>query len=131
MEVDTSMMIILVCHGTLLRQHRYGYLDSVIKSSWMYMHDKKTRPTVTNTYHHGSVFFCSDYAQRKHQITFILGSTLIPKVKGMCDGDLINTTRQNPSSSVGLMPSSSAGSRTTNKALQLLLSSSACDTRYC
>ena len=26
----------------------------------MYMHDKKTRPTVTNTYHHGSVFFCSE-----------------------------------------------------------------------
>ena len=22
----------------------------------------KTRPTVTNTYHHGSVFFCSDFA---------------------------------------------------------------------
>ena len=32
----------------------------------------------------------SYYAQRKHQITFILGSTLIPKVKGVCDGDLIN-----------------------------------------
>ena len=37
----------------------YDYLDSVINLSWMYMHDKKMRPTVTNTYHHGSVFFCS------------------------------------------------------------------------
>ena len=41
------------------------------------------------------------------------------------------TTGENPSSSAGLMPTSSAGSRATNKALQLLLSSSACDTRYC
>ena len=32
----------------------------------------------------------SYYAQRKHQITFILGSTLTPKVEGVCDGDLIN-----------------------------------------
>ena len=32
----------------------------------------------------------SYYAQRKHQITFILGSTLILKVKGVCDGDLMN-----------------------------------------
>ena len=41
MEVDTSVMIIWYCHGILLRQHSYEYLDSVIKSSWMYMHDKK------------------------------------------------------------------------------------------
>ena len=41
MEVDTSVMIILYCHVTLLRQHRYDYLDSTIKSSWMYMHDRK------------------------------------------------------------------------------------------
>ena len=41
------------------------------------------------------------------------------------------TTRENPSSSVGLMPTSSAGYRATNKALQLLLSSSVCDTCYC
>ena len=26
----------------------------------MYMHDKKKRPTMTNTYHHVIVFFCSD-----------------------------------------------------------------------
>ena len=28
-------------HGTLLRQHRYDYLDFVINLSWMYIHDKK------------------------------------------------------------------------------------------
>ena len=36
------------------------------------------------------------------------------------------TTRENPSSSAGFVLSSSAGRRATNKALQLLLSSSAC-----
>ena len=41
------------------------------------------------------------------------------------------TTRENPSSSAGFVPTSRAGNRATNEALQLLLSSSACDKRYC
>ena len=41
------------------------------------------------------------------------------------------TTRENPSSSAGFVLTSSAGRRATNKALQLLLSSNACRTRYC
>ena len=41
------------------------------------------------------------------------------------------TTRENPSSSAGFVLTSSAGRRATNKALQLLLSSNACHTRYC
>ena len=60
MEVDTSVMIILAmswntsttaqvwlswfCHKFLMDVH-----------AW-----QKTQPTVTNTYHHGSVFFCSE-----------------------------------------------------------------------
>ena len=39
MEVDTSVMIILVMSWNTSMM--YDYLDSVIKSSWMYMHDKK------------------------------------------------------------------------------------------
>ena len=41
MEVDTSVMIILVMSLNTTKQHMYDYLDSVIKSSGMYMHDKK------------------------------------------------------------------------------------------
>ena len=41
----------------------------------------------------------------------------------------IYTTRENPSSSAGFEASSSAGSRATNKALQLTYSSSAVRTR--
>ena len=41
------------------------------------------------------------------------------------------TTREKPSISAGLMPTSSAGHRATSKALQLFLSSSACYARWC
>ena len=41
MEVDTSMMIILVMSWNTSMTVRYDYLDSVINLSWMYMHDRK------------------------------------------------------------------------------------------
>ena len=59
-EVDTSVMIILVM----------SWNTSTIAQVWLswFCHKfvmdvhawQKTWPTVTNTYHHGSVFFCSD-----------------------------------------------------------------------
>ena len=41
MEVDTSVMIILVMSWNTSTTDRYDYLDFVINLSWMYMHDKK------------------------------------------------------------------------------------------
>ena len=54
-----------------------------------------------------------------------LGVTLVNMIFGdnLC---CTVTTRENPSSSACFVPTSSAGGRATNKALQLLLSSNAC-----
>ena len=52
-------------------------------------------------------------------------SILVRSHLGAFSGTLF-TTRENPSSSAGLMPISSAGNRATSKALQLKVSSSVC-----
>ena len=59
MEVDTSVMIILVMSwNTSTTTH--VWLSWFCHKIVMDVHAwQKTWPTVTNTYHHGSVFFCS------------------------------------------------------------------------
>ena len=59
MEVDTSLMIILVMSwntSTTAQVWLSWFCHKIVMDvhAW-----QKTRPTVTNTYHHGSVFFCS------------------------------------------------------------------------
>ena len=60
MEVDTSVMIILVMSwNTSMTAH--VWLSWFCHKFVMDVHAwQKMRPTVTNMYHHGSVFFCSD-----------------------------------------------------------------------
>ena len=60
MEVDTSVMIILVMSWNTSTTAQV-WLSWFCHKFVMDVHAwQKTRPTVTNTYHHGSVFFCSD-----------------------------------------------------------------------
>ena len=59
MEVDTSVMIILVMSwntSTTAQVWLSWFFHKIVMDvhAW-----QKTWPTVTNTYHHGSVFFCS------------------------------------------------------------------------
>ena len=59
MEVDTSVMIILVMSwntSTTAQVWLSWFYHKIVMDvhAW-----QKTWPTVTNTYHHGSVFFCS------------------------------------------------------------------------
>ena len=59
MEVDTSVMIILVMSWNTSTTAQV-WLSWFCHKFVMDVHAwQKTRPTVTNTYHHGSVFFCS------------------------------------------------------------------------
>ena len=60
MEVDTSVMIILVMSWNTSTTAQV-WLSWFCHKFVMDVHAwQKTRPTVTNTYHHGSVFFCSE-----------------------------------------------------------------------
>ena len=60
MEVDTSMMIILVMSWNTSTSAQV-WLSWFCHKFFMDVHAwQKTWPTVTNTYHHGSLFFCSD-----------------------------------------------------------------------
>ena len=52
MEVDTSMMIILVMSWTQVWLSWFCHKFVMNENPW-----QKMRPTMTNTYHHGSVFF--------------------------------------------------------------------------
>ena len=59
MEVHTSVMIILVMSSNTSTT-AHVWLSWFCHKFVMNVHAwQKTRPTVTNTYHHGSVFFCS------------------------------------------------------------------------
>ena len=59
MEVDTSVMIILVMSWNTSTTTQI-WLSWFYHKFFMDVHAwQKTRPTVTNTYHHESVFFCS------------------------------------------------------------------------
>ena len=59
MEVDTSVMIILVMSWNTSTTAQV-WLSWFCHKFVMDVHAwQKTWPTVTNTYHHGSVFFCS------------------------------------------------------------------------
>ena len=78
MEVDTSVMIILVMSwntSTTAQVWLSWFYHKIVMDvhAW-----QKTRPTVTNTYHHRSVFFCSDnsclklpHIERQHGIAFL------------------------------------------------------------
>ena len=61
MEVDTSVMIILVMSWNTSTTAQV-WLSWFCHKFVMDVHAwQKTRPTMTNMYHHGSVFFCSVY----------------------------------------------------------------------
>ena len=68
MEVDTSVMIILVMSWNTFTTAQV-WLSWFCHKFVMDVHAwQKTRPTVTNTYHHGSVFFCSVCTSRTQRV---------------------------------------------------------------